>query len=385
MRIRRTALAARRAAVGYSQEALAEKLGVDRTTIARWEHGQGKPQPWTRPKLAAALGISVDQLGTLLDNPLPSWAVASPPSPVATPDLAATIASQLPTLRQVLDACDMPDDGPTRSIGQLRDVVTAVVGHRLESNYGLLARELPALLSELMRARLSCSDSVRGEIAGLLVQAYRAADAVADKYGHYDLSARIIELMRQTAQETDDELVSAAVSYVRTEVFFANGKLDTGRRLLEHAASSMTPGRSASAAATYGALHMRAAVTAARARQPGLARDHLAEAEQAAQRAPEGVYLGTAFGPSSVRIHQVSLGVELGDVGAALTAARNWIPSPAIPAERRSHFYIDVARAHMQAGAHDNARAALFSAQSIAPEHTNSHPLVREMVGQFAR
>jgi transcriptional regulator with XRE-family HTH domain len=383
MRIRRTGLAARRAAVGYSQEALADKLGLDRTTIVRWERGQNRPQPWTRPRLAVALGVSMDQLGRLLDDPLSPQATASPSGTAVISNPAAAIAVQLPALRQVLDACDIPDDGPTRPVGHLRDAVKAVVGHRLESHYSLLARDLPALLSELLRAQLSCPAGERGELAGLVFQTYRAADAVAGKYGHYDLSARIIELMRRLAHDIDDELLSAVVAYVRTEVFFANGRLDTARRLLERAAGALAPGRSATAAALYGALHMRAAVTAARACQATLAREHLAEAEQVAQHVHEGVYLGTAFGPSSVRIHRVSLGVELGDVGAALAAARNWVPLPSIPAERRSHFYIDVARAQVHAGAHDNARAALFSAQTVAPEHTTSHPRVQEMLAHL--
>jgi transcriptional regulator with XRE-family HTH domain len=366
--------------MGYSQEALAAKLGVERTTVARWEQGRARPHPWTRPRLAAALGVSLDQLAGLLDVPAHLWQL---PGTTTTDDQAAGIAACLPALRQALDAYDLPDDGPIRPMGQLRDVVTAVVGNRLESNYGVLVRELPSLLAELGRARLIHTGFLRKEVARLLIQAYRAADAVADKYGYYDLSARIIDRMRQTAEETSDPLLVAMVAYVRTEVFFANGRLETGRKLLERAANTIQLDSSTSAAATYGSLHMRAAVTAARAHQPGQARDHLNEAEHAASRAPERIYFGTAFGQSSVRIHRVSLAVELGDAGTALAAAAGWIPSLTIPAERRSHFYIDVARAHLQAGHPDDARAALFTARTIAPEHTTSHPQVQEMLARL--
>src|SRR5579872_4549914 len=40
---RRRTLAERRRALGYSQEALAEKLGIDRTTVGRWERGETDP------------------------------------------------------------------------------------------------------------------------------------------------------------------------------------------------------------------------------------------------------------------------------------------------------------------------------------------------------
>jgi transcriptional regulator with XRE-family HTH domain len=66
MTLKRVQLAARRKAVGFSQDQLAEQLGVDRSTIARWESGVTEPQPWMRPRLARVLAVSVEQLGKLL-------------------------------------------------------------------------------------------------------------------------------------------------------------------------------------------------------------------------------------------------------------------------------------------------------------------------------
>lgn len=39
---------------GHSQEQLAERLGVGRSTVVRWERGEMEPQPWLRPKIARA-------------------------------------------------------------------------------------------------------------------------------------------------------------------------------------------------------------------------------------------------------------------------------------------------------------------------------------------
>jgi DNA-binding XRE family transcriptional regulator len=55
-----------RKAAGYTQESLAERLGVDRSTVGRWEIGEVEPQAGQRPKIAEALGISLDQLAGLL-------------------------------------------------------------------------------------------------------------------------------------------------------------------------------------------------------------------------------------------------------------------------------------------------------------------------------
>ncbi|GIH04349.1 hypothetical protein Rhe02_24160 [Rhizocola hellebori] len=74
--------------MGLSQEALAEQLGVDRTTVIRWERGQSEPQPWQRPNLAMALKVSVEELAVLLD----SWDLVVPQAPAV---LAANESCEL--------------------------------------------------------------------------------------------------------------------------------------------------------------------------------------------------------------------------------------------------------------------------------------------------
>ncbi|WP_418153221.1 helix-turn-helix transcriptional regulator [Actinoalloteichus caeruleus] len=56
----------RRVIAGYTQERLAEVLGVDRSTIGRWERGEQLPQPGQRPGLAHKLGVTLDHLDSLL-------------------------------------------------------------------------------------------------------------------------------------------------------------------------------------------------------------------------------------------------------------------------------------------------------------------------------
>jgi tetratricopeptide (TPR) repeat protein/DNA-binding XRE family transcriptional regulator len=63
---RRKRLALRRKALGLTQEDLAAQLGVERSTVVRWERGETEPLPWIRPKLASALRVSADRLMELL-------------------------------------------------------------------------------------------------------------------------------------------------------------------------------------------------------------------------------------------------------------------------------------------------------------------------------
>ncbi|MFS8104075.1 helix-turn-helix domain-containing protein [Lentzea alba] len=63
---RRYAFAARRELMGHTQESLATAVGVEFSTVGRWERGDLTPQPYRRPRIAKALGISLEELGTLL-------------------------------------------------------------------------------------------------------------------------------------------------------------------------------------------------------------------------------------------------------------------------------------------------------------------------------
>ncbi len=58
----------RRKARGLSQKAPGHAVGVDRTTIFRWESGDTEPQPAVRPRLAEVLGISLGELSRLIDR-----------------------------------------------------------------------------------------------------------------------------------------------------------------------------------------------------------------------------------------------------------------------------------------------------------------------------
>jgi transcriptional regulator with XRE-family HTH domain len=68
MTVKRRALADRRKAVGFTQEQLATLLGVERSTVVRWEAGETEPLPWCRPKLAEVLAVSLEVVNELLMN-----------------------------------------------------------------------------------------------------------------------------------------------------------------------------------------------------------------------------------------------------------------------------------------------------------------------------
>ena len=67
---RRTGLVAARKAAGFTQEELAARLGVERTTVYRWESGETNPLPMLRPGLAKLLRVADERLSVLLGEPV---------------------------------------------------------------------------------------------------------------------------------------------------------------------------------------------------------------------------------------------------------------------------------------------------------------------------
>lgn len=55
--------------MGYSQEKFAHALGVDRTTVGRWERGETMPEAVQRPRMAELLQLDLAELDALLPSP----------------------------------------------------------------------------------------------------------------------------------------------------------------------------------------------------------------------------------------------------------------------------------------------------------------------------
>lgn len=351
-----------------TQQELADAAGIHVGTLRKIERGARGAGDSILDAVAAALGVDPSRLLQQRDR------------------ADDRVHQVMPDLSAVLAAYDIPEDGPVRPLTELATAVDEAVNWRLAAQYVRIARHIPDLIAELTRALHTASGRDRRQAAQLLTAAYRTADAVAYKYGARDLSGRLVELMRWAAPQAEDPLVEAATAYVRTETFFAARAHTAGLRALQ-AAIDKAPSET-SAAAARGALHMRAAVIAGRASDAAAATIHLAEARRLGDQVREGIYCGTAFGPSSVRIHEVSVAVSLGDkhLQRALDIAGEWKPPvDEVPAERRSGFYIEVARAQLWAGRRDDAFESLKVARRIAPQHVREHAWVRHDAAALRR
>lgn len=361
-------IAATRRARRMTQADLANAAYVSLAMVKSIERGARQPSDDTLESIAEALGVGPSRLTTGHSRS------------------DSRVHHAMPAISAAIAAYDLPADPPARTLPELADDVTALVTWRLGAQYTRIAARAPRLLEETLAALHHASGRDRPRAAQLVATTARAADAVAYKSGHHDLSARLVELMRWAAVQSEDPLTAAAAAYVRTETFFAARAHTQGLRALELAIDA-APSPVGPAAAARGALHMRAAVIAARAEDADAATLHLAEARQLGDTVREDAYDGTAFGPDSVRAHEVSVAVSLGrdHLQRALDVADEWTPPEHLPAERQSGFWIELSRAQLWAGRTDDAFESLKVARHIAPQHTREHPWARDTAGTLRR
>ncbi|MBT2477673.1 helix-turn-helix domain-containing protein [Streptomyces sp. ISL-94] len=362
-------IAARRRAARMTQEDLATAAGLSYAMVRAIERGARGPSDTSLEALAGALGVDASRLTSGYTG------------------TALRVRAALPEISAAIAGYDIPLDPPTILLGQLREELAAAVTWRLAAQYGKIASTIPAILTSALQHLHAADAAGRAAAAALVVSAARTADAVAYKHGSRDLSARLIDVMRWAAAQTGDAILQASVAYTGAETFLAARAYRVGQKALEAAIDAGPHPVSPEAAAAQAALHMRTAVVAARAQNADAAHDHLQHARTLSNDLTEGIYLGTAVGPSSVRIHEVAVAVSLGGehVGDALAVAKEWKPGEEIPAERRSGFYVELGRAQLWAGRPDDAFESLKVARRLAPQAVREHPWAREDIETIRR
>lgn len=352
-----------------TQADLARAAYVSLATVKGIERGARSPSDDTLDSIAAALGVD------------PSHIVAG------STRTDSRVHAALPGISAAIGAYDIPTDDVPRPLDDLGRDVGQLVQWRLAAQYARIAEQAPQLLTEALTALHHSTGADRLRAARLLATTARSADAVAFKFGARDLSARLVELMRWAADQTEDRITQATAAYVRTETFFAARAHTAGLRALEQAIDTCPAPVGSASTAARGALHMRAAVIAGRSGNTDAVTLHLTQARCLGDAVREGAYDGTQFGPDSVRAHEVSVAVSLGHdhLQRALDVADEWTPPDSLPQERQSGFWIELARAQVWAGRPDDAFESLKVARFIAPQHTREHPWARESAATIRR
>jgi hypothetical protein len=138
----------------------------------------------------------------------------------------------------------------------------------------------------------------------------------------------------------------------------------------------------------WGALHLTALFGAARGNDRRAADQLLNEAECAAERLGDDRNdFWFAFGPTNVRIHAVSLAVELGDPDEAIRLGEGLDTSrlPAGIRRRRSAVLIDLAPGYAMRRMDAAAVNTLLDAEQIAHEAVRFNVLVHELLRELLK
>ncbi|MEC3979656.1 helix-turn-helix transcriptional regulator [Amycolatopsis sp. H20-H5] len=236
---RRYHLAQRRKAMGFSQEQLAERLEVDRSTVVRWESGGNEPLPWARPRLAKALQISLDQLTEMLGiETYPTSLVAIRPAPttnnVSHDDLVAdregssefddmnrrellrlmTMAGTLVAMSGIEDGVDWErlayfaagqhqlDAAAVAEYGTLNGHLWRVfaLSKTKRHTYPLVREQLAVLVSALQRSQ---GAAVHRDLCALTADLFQLAGEILFDGNHYTEAAHCYTLAATASKEGD--------------------------------------------------------------------------------------------------------------------------------------------------------------------------------------
>lgn len=358
---------------GASQTALALRANVSYSTIRKLESGERAASPTVVAAVARALNVNVTDI---TEQPYGAWN-ASPESEQAA----------VPSIRRALVEGEDPDlDVPTRDLRRLRvDVGQLKIWDR-QGRHAEVAQGLPDLLRHLHRAHCDLPAEQRQAAAELLASTYSFAVIGLYRLGHLDLAHLADERARKLAASGRDPLRSAIAEWNHALILMFDGSYRSGLRTIGRAQEIVDQSTDESAAtAVRGALHLRAAITAARLTDRDLADEHLAEAQRLASPGQdEANFYGTKFGLPNVDIHRVAVPVELADGTTAVSrAAKVRLPAATAPS-RAGHYWIDLSRGWLLHGDRKRTLASLEAARRVAPQVTRYHPQVHETVQSLA-
>jgi hypothetical protein len=298
-------------------------------------------------------------------------------------------------LRRSIDTYDLAADGITpRPFAELAADVKRISDLGQAAKYVQIGTELPGLLDELGAAIHLAPEGERAALFGLLAEAYSGASAIASLLGYLDLRGQVVDRIRWASERCDDRLRLQRVRWQRTASLMAVGAYGQALTLMDQVRGDLGDDLTAMNGPTlsvYGSTHLRSAIISARAARtsgPGSAQQawaHLTAArDAAAHMGRDRNDYGLAFGPSNVGQHEVAVAVELEDGAEAVRRSREVRLGPSVPAVRRGHHYIDLARGYVMAGDNESGLRCLQEARRIAPQQTRHHPMVRETVLSIA-
>ncbi|MFC7381938.1 helix-turn-helix domain-containing protein [Sphaerisporangium rhizosphaerae] len=327
----------------------------------------------------------LEKVAEALDIPLSELAAEAPVVAASAEEIPGTASLRLVlsgahSLRAMLHSAPVP---PTSEIKPRVDRAWELTH---ESRYVELADLLRGLVPALETAARSAPEERRAELFQLLAVTYQACSAALAKLGEPEAAWIAADRAIVAAERAGDPLMMAAGAFRLGFVFLGARHFDqveeTARTASEALWFLVDEGKP-EAMSLWGGLTLQRAVAASRLNEATTAYEHLARAREVAERLGEGRNdYNTEFGPANVTLHEVAVGVELGDAGHALRVGTA-VDTSALSPERRARLHVDLARAHAQRRQVEEAVSALLEAEAITPEQIRNHRITYQLVSDL--
>jgi transcriptional regulator with XRE-family HTH domain len=282
-------------------------------------------------------------------------------------------------------------DAPLPDLASLRRDLRRAWQFRQAARYSELGAVLPRLIADTEVATREFEGTDRLAAFAVLAETYHVGAMALKKFGENELAWIAADRGVLAAERAEAPLLMAVSARAVGQVFMSAGRLDEAERVSTAAHTALEPGlgkASPEYLSVWGALLLTRAIIAARKNDRSTAGQFLHEAAATAGRLGQDRNdFWTAFGPTNVAIHAVSVDVELGDPAAGLCRAPSVDPSRLSPelVERRVYHMIDLARGYAHQRNDAAAVLTLLEAERAAPEEVRYHVIVPEMLRDLLR
>ncbi|WP_394615849.1 helix-turn-helix domain-containing protein [Lentzea sp. JNUCC 0626] len=373
-------IAAKRVELELSQKEFGKRIKRSESWVSQVERGVRKIDRMSVLEIVAeVLEIPISEL-----QPAAIVEAATSGKPQAVSDLALALTASS-ALRSTLGRPFESD----RDVGtaDLLDGAKRAWELAHGSSYRELGEKLLDLLPQLeIAARVATADEQTSLFAAL-AKAYHAAAAVLSKLGETAAAWVAADRAISRAERSGDPLLMAEGAFRLTIVFHSARWLELARSTAEDADEALMAldmADNPSVHSLRGALNLQLAVLASRSDDADRAYAHLDVAARLAEQLGEDRNdYDTEFGPTNVRLHEVSIALGLGDAGRALRVGEA-LDASGLSAERQVRLLIDLARAHEQRRNVSGVMVALAAAEELAPEQVRSHPLVHKLLADLS-
>jgi len=257
------------------------------------------------------------------------------------------------------------------------------------AEYKGVVGDLPSLLAEVDATRFHGGGVDRHETLLAYVYAYVVGAKLLTKLGAPDLAMLAADRSAAASMELGSLSARGLAAYQAACASLRADRTDDAEHLAVTMAAEVERGARSDDPASVsvaGALWLIGAVIAARRTERSSAWERLDRADRLAQLLGEdGNHLWTAFGPTNVALHRVSVAAELGDAGEALRAAGEINVDNFTEGlkSRRAQLHLDLAWAQAQRKRDAEATLHLLEAEQIAPQVVHYNVVVRELVREM--